>query len=166
MAQNDQVLLSRLKNSGLDFVVIGGVCVVFHGALLATFDLDVCCPFGERNVQRIEAAVKDLHPFHRLTTNRLPLEATRSTFDALKNLYLQTDLGKLDCLSEVAGVGNFDEVLKQSVAANFSYGQFRFLNLEALIASKQAIGRERDLIAVRSLLSIKERHEQQKKLFE
>jgi hypothetical protein len=40
MAQNDQALLVRLKDSGLEFVVIGGVCVVFHGAPLATFDLD------------------------------------------------------------------------------------------------------------------------------
>ena len=90
----DQALLTRLKATELDFVVIGGVCVVFHGAPMATFDLDICCRFGAENVERIEAAVPDLHPFHRLTANRLPLELT---------LYLQTDLGKLDCLSEVLG---------------------------------------------------------------
>lgn len=165
MAQNDQALLTRLKDSGLGFVVIGGVCVVYHGAPLATFDLDICCPFGEENVQRIESAVKDLHPVHRLTANKLPLEMTRSRFGELKNLYLQTDLGKLDCLSEVAGVGNFEAVFKQSVVADFSYGAFRFLNLDALITAKKAIGRERDLDAVRQLLAIKEKHEQQKYLF-
>lgn len=161
MAQNDQALLMRLRDAGLDFVVIGGVCVVYHGALLATFDLDICCPFGEENVRRIEAAVKDLHPFHRLTANKLPLEVTRSAFGDLKNLYLQTDLGKLDCLSEVAGVGDFEAVREQSVLANFSYGQFRFLNLEALIASKKAVGRDRDLDAVRRLSAIKEKKDQQ-----
>ena len=79
--------------------------------------LDICCPFGEQNVRRIEAAVKDLHPFHRLTANKLPLEMTRS-----------------------------------------AYGEFRFLDLDALIASKKAAGRERDLAAVRYLLAIKERN--------
>lgn len=157
MPQNDQALLTRLKASGLDFVVIGGVCLVFHGAPMATFDLDICCPFGEENVRRIEAAVADLHPFHRLTANKLELEMTRTAFAELKNLYLQTDLGKLDCLSEVLGVGDFDSVRKQSVIARFSYGEFRFLNLDALIASKKATGRERDLAAVRFLLAIKER---------
>jgi hypothetical protein len=161
MPQNDQALLSRLKDSGLDFVVIGGVCVVFHGAPLATFDLDICCPFGENNVRRIESAVADLHPFHRLTTNKVPLEQSRSAFGELKNLYLETDLGRLDCLSEVSGVGDFEAVLKQSVVASFSYGQFRFLDLDALIASKNATGRERDLAAVRSLLAIKERSKQE-----
>jgi hypothetical protein len=92
MAQNDQALLTRLKASRLEFVVIGGVCVVYHGAPLATFDLDLCCPFGDENVRRIEAALADLHPVHRLTPEGLPLAATRSSFRELKNLYLQTDL--------------------------------------------------------------------------
>jgi acyl carrier protein phosphodiesterase len=165
MAQNDQALLMRLNDSGLEFVVIGGVCVVYHGAPLATFDLDICCPFGEENVRRMESAVKDLHPIHRLTANKLPLEMTRSSFGELKNLYLQTDLGKLDCLSEVAGVGDFAAVFKQSVVAKLSYGEFRFLNLDALIAAKKALGRERDLDAVRQLIAIKEKNEQQQNLF-
>ncbi|MGA2662635.1 MAG: hypothetical protein ABSH34_34580 [Verrucomicrobiota bacterium] len=164
MAQNDQALLTRLKDNGLDFVVIGGVCVVYHGGPLATFDLDICCPFGVENVRKIESAVNDLHPFHRLTANQLPLETTRSVFGELRNLYLQTDLGKLDCLSEVAGLGNFDAVLPRSVVAALSYGEFRFLNLDALIASKKAAGREQDLAAVRYLLAIKEKSEQQNNL--
>ena|SRR5438874_2118067 len=81
---------------------------------MATFGLDVCCRFGEENVQRIEAAVRDLRPFHRLTANKLTLEMTRTAFAELKNLYLQTDLGKLDCRSEVLGVGDFDSVRKQN----------------------------------------------------
>jgi acyl carrier protein phosphodiesterase len=165
MAQNDQALLLRLKGSGLEFVVIGGVAVVYHGVPTATFDLDVCCQFGEQNVRRIESAVQDLHPYHRLTANHLPLEQTRSSFADLKNLYLQTDLGKLDCLSAVKGVGDFEVVLRHSTLASFSYGQFRFLNLDALIVAKQAVGRPRDMDAVRQLLAIKERREQQKDLF-
>ena len=165
MPQNNQALLTRLRDSGLEFVVIGGVCVVYHGALLATFDLDICCPFGVENVQRIESAVKDLNPIHRLTANQLPLEETRTSFRDLKNLYLQTDLGKLDCLGEVKGIGNFEEVKKQSVVAPFSYGAFRSLNLDALIRAKTAVGRERDLAAVRRLTAIKEKNNQQKHLF-
>jgi hypothetical protein len=166
MAQNDQALMTRLNASGLEFVIIGGVSAAFHGSLsMATFILEVCCPLGEENVARIESAVHDLHPVHRLTTNRLPLEMTRSAFGDFKNLYLQTDLGKLDCLSEVAGVGGFDDVRRNSVVAKFSNGEFRFLPLDALITSKQAAGRERDLLAVRHLRAIKEKGERQQDLF-
>jgi predicted nucleotidyltransferase len=165
MAQNDQALLERLKGSGLEFVVIGGLCVVYHGVPVATFDLDVCCRFGEENVKRIESAVQDLHPVHRLTANKLPLEQTRSSFASLKNLYLQTDLGKLDCLSEVAGLGGYDQVLEQSISHSMSFGEFKMLNLDALIVAKSAAGREKDLEAVRLLRAVKERKEQRKELF-
>ncbi len=165
MAQNDQALLMRLKNSGLEFVVIGGLCVVYHGVPVATFDLDICCPFGEENVRKIELAVKDLNAVHRLTANKLPLEETRSSFKDLKNIYLQTDLGMLDCLSEVAGLGGYKQVLQQSVLHTMSFGQFRMLNLDALIAAKSAAGRQKDLDAVRLLRAVKERKAQQPDLF-
>ncbi|HTX20416.1 MAG TPA: hypothetical protein VMD27_00945 [Candidatus Aquilonibacter sp.] len=166
MAQNDQALLMRLKDSGLEFVVIGGLCVVYHGVPVATFDLDICYPFGEANVRLIESAVRDLHPVHRLTANKLSLELTRSSFASLKNLYLQTDLGKLDCLSEVAGIGDFRQVLQQSILHSMSFGEFRMMSLDALIAAKVAVGREKDLEAVRLLQAVKERKEQQKELFD
>ena len=165
MPQNDQALLKRLKDSGLEFVVIGGVCVVYHGAPLATFDLDICCPFGVENVLKLESAVKDLNPVHRLTPQKLPLEMTRSSFADLKNVYLQTDLGKLDCLGEVAGIGNFAEVKKQSVVATMQCGSVAFLSIDALIVAKLAVGRDRDWAAVRLLRAIKERKEQQRELF-
>jgi predicted nucleotidyltransferase len=165
MAQNDQALLTRLNDSGLEFVVIGGLCVIYHGVPVATFDLDICCPFGEENVRKIESAVKDLNPVHRLTANKLPLEQTRSSFASLKNIYLQTDLGKLDCLSEVAGLGSYDGVLRQSILHTMSFGKFRMLNLDALIAAKKAAGRQKDLDAVRLLQAVKERKAHQKELF-
>ncbi len=163
MAQNDQALLMRLKDSGLEFVVIGGLCVVYHGVPVATFDLNICCPFGEKNVQKIESAVKDLNPVHRLTVNKLPLGETRGSFKDLKNVYLQTDMGKLDCLSEVSGLGNYEQVLKQSILHTMSFGQFRMLNLDALITAKSAAGRQKDLDAVQLLQAVKERKAQQKK---
>ena len=165
MPQDDQALLTRLKESGLEFVVIGGLCVVYHGVPVATFDLDICCPFGEDNVRRIESAVKDLNPFHRLTANKLPLEQTRDRFKDLKNVYLQTDIGKLDCLGEVSGLGSYEQVLQQSILHSMSFGQFRMLNLDSLIAAKTAAGRQKDLDAVRLLLAVKEKRDQQKELF-
>ena len=73
-----------------------------------------------------------------LAANKLPLELTDDLCDRLKNVYLQTDLGKLDCLGEVSGVGNYEQVLQRSITHQTSYGEFRILSLEALIASKVA----------------------------
>jgi hypothetical protein len=166
MPQNDKALLSRLIENKVEFVVIGGVCGVFHGASLITLDLDICCGFGCENLRRIETAVKDLNPHHRLTANKLALELTDELCARLKNLYLSTDFGTLDCLSEVAGVGNYDQVLQRSILRSTSYGEFRILDLDTLIAAKLAAGREKDLDAVKLLRAIKERKEQQKDLFD
>jgi hypothetical protein len=162
MAQNDKALLTRLKEHKVELVIIGGVCGVLHGLSLVTFDLDVCCPFSFENLHCLEAAVKDLHPFHRFAANKLPWELTEDLASRLKNLYLQTDLGRLDCLSEVAGIGDYEAVLKNSIPHQSSYGDFRILHLDALIAAKEAVGRERDLVAVRLLRAIKEKKGQNK----
>jgi hypothetical protein len=160
MAQNDQALLRRLQQHEVQFVIIGGVCATLHGVSLVTLDLDICCPFSVANLRRIEQAVKDLHPIHRLAANKLPLELTDELCARLKNMYLKTDLGILDCLSEVAGIGSFEEVKKCSVIQKMYDSDFAILSLDALIAAKQAVARERDLEAVRQLLAIKERQQQ------
>jgi hypothetical protein len=156
-SQDNKALLIRLNEHRVEFVIIGGVCAVLHGTPYVTFDLDVCCPFSLENLRRIEAAVRDLHPHHRLAADKLPLVLTDELASRLKNLYLQTDLGKLDCLSEVSGVGDFQQVLRSSIAHATSYGEFRMLNIDALMAAKEAVGRERDRIALRLLRAIKEK---------
>src|SRR5437899_2478784 len=140
IVQDDQALLLRLCNEQVKFVIIDGFCGIIHGVTLLTKDLDICCRFTTENLRRIEAAVKDLHPYHRLAANKLPLELTDELCGRLRNLYLQTDLGKLDCLSEVMGLGGFEAVLQRSVIYRLSYGEFRILDVDALITAKQAVG--------------------------
>jgi hypothetical protein len=154
--QDDQALLSRLQTQQVEFVIIGGFCATMHGVSLVTRDLDVCCSFALANLRRLEAAVKDLHPYHRLAANKLPLELTDELCGRLNNLYLQTDLGRLDCLSEVKGVGSYEDALEHSVVFTLSYGEFRILDVDTLIAAKEAVGREHDLAAVKQLRAIKE----------
>jgi hypothetical protein len=155
MPQNDKALLQRLVEQKVEFVVIGGICGVLHGVSLVTLELEICCRFSRENLRRIETAVKDLHPRHRLTANKLPLELTDELCDRLKNVYLTTDLGILDCLGEVSGLGNYEQVLQHSITHKMSYGEFQILSLNALIASKEAAGREKDLYAARLLRAIK-----------
>jgi hypothetical protein len=156
-AHNDRALLSQLANHGVEFVIIGGVCGVLHGVPLVTLDLDICCPFSLSNLRRLQDAVKDLHPFHRMTAKRLPFEISEELASRLNNLYLQTDLGTLDCLSEVKGLGNYQDVFRNSISHRTSYGEFRMLDLDSLIAAKEAMGRERDRAAVKLLRAIKEK---------
>jgi len=88
---------------------------------------------------------------------KLPLELTDDLCARLKNMYLQKDLGTLDCLGEIPGIGDFDHVAQSSVLMSFPFGDFRVLSLNALIVSKEAAGREKGPIALRYLRAIKDR---------
>jgi hypothetical protein len=137
----------------------------YYGVSLVTEDVDVCARFTPENLRRIETAFKDFHPRHRLTANKLPLELTDELCRNLKNIYLTTDLGILDCLSQVAGIGEFDAVLEQSQLKEFPFGRCYILKMDALIEAKKAVGRPHDLITVSQLQAIKEKNEQQNELF-
>jgi len=152
-----QELITRLLRHGVDFVVIGGVAAVAHGVSLVTGDLDVCCDFSVENLLRLQAAIGDLHPVHRMTPRRLSLKLTPEFCRALKNLYLSTDYGQLDCLSNVLGLGDYGEVKRNSVVFQLPGGRCRFLSLDALIVSKEAAGRPRDHQAILQLKAIRER---------
>lgn len=154
---NLEDILERLIRSHVEFVIIGGFAVLAHGASLMTEDVDICCPFSEENLRAIEGAVRDLHPVHRMTPQHLPFELTPSLVGDLKNLYLATDLGKLDCLSEVLGIGGYDEVERRSVEIKFESGPCRVLEIDALIEAKSATNRTRDRMAILQLKAIKER---------
>jgi hypothetical protein len=152
--QNLSELMRRLIESHVEFVLVGGFAAVAHGVTLVTRDVDICCRFNEANLMRIQKAFADLNPVHRSRPD-MPLELTTEQCATLKNLYLKTDIGIVDCLGEVLGVGNFDAVLQQSVEVELPYGKCRVLDIDALIRSKEAMNRDHDRITVKYLQAIK-----------
>ena len=151
--QNLSELTRRLIALQVEFVLVGGFAAVAHGVTLVTRDVDICCRFSEANLMRIQRAFADLHPVHRSRPD-MSLELTPEQCASLKNLYLKTDLGVVDCLAEVLGVGNFEEVLKHSVEVELPYGTCRIIDIETLIRAKEAMNRDHDRITVKHLKEI------------
>jgi hypothetical protein len=151
--QNLSELTRRLIAAQVEFVLVGGFAAAAHGVLMLTSDVDICCRFSEANLLRIQGALADLHPVHRSRPD-MPLELTPEQCAGLKNLYLKTDLGVVDCLGEVLGVGNFDAVFKNSVEVELPYGKCRIIDIETLIRAKEAMGRDHDRITVKHLKEI------------
>ncbi len=149
-------VVRRLNEHGVEFVLIGGIAAMAHGATLVTFDVDVCCSFRADNLFKLQEAFADVHPVHRMTPQKLPLEITPDNVAALRNLYLSTDIGTIDCLSEVTNVGDYPAVLAESVEVELPSGRCRVLGIDALIRAKQAVNRTQDKIAIAQLLAIKE----------
>ena len=152
--QNLSELVNRLIRHQVEFVLVGGFAAVAHGVTLVTRDVDICCRFDAANLKRIQAAFADLHPAHRSRPD-MPLELTEEQCRTLKNLYVKTDLGMVDCLGEVLGVGNFDNLMKHSVEIELPAGVCRVIDIDALIMAKEAMNRDHDRITVKHLIQIK-----------
>ena len=160
MSSDFPSLLRRLARAGVNFVIVGGYAGVVHGCTLVTQDIDICCDFSPTNLLALQAALADLHPVHRMTPGRLPLELTAESVGEFRNLYLDTDLGHLDCLSEIQGLGGYDTVAHASQMIEIDDISVRVLTIDALIAAKEAMNRPRDREAIRQLRAIKELEDQ------
>jgi hypothetical protein len=148
--------MRRLVAAEVEFVLVGGFAAVAHGVTLVTRDVEICCRFSEPNLMRIQKALADSNPVHRSRPD-LPLALTPHQCASLKNLYLKTDLGVVDCLGEVLGVGSFDEAARHSVEIELPFGKCRVLDLDTLIRAKEAMNRDHDRITVKYLQQIKNR---------
>lgn len=144
-------LLRRLKDQGVEFVVVGGIAANVHGAPRTTYDLDVCAPLDHETCVRIVTAVSDLHPKFRTRPDLPVVTPDHPQLHGLKNLYLRTDAIMLDVLGEVSGIGDFAACERESEWIDFRGLRCRVLKLEALIRSKRAAGRNKDLLVIPEL---------------
>jgi predicted nucleotidyltransferase len=159
---NLQLLLQRLSDGGIEFVVIGGFAGILHGSSMVTDDLDVCAVLTGENIEKIRAALKDLKPVHRMTHGRLSFLDHPANGLPMKNLYLKTDAGVVDVLSSVLGVGEFARLRAEAVEIELFGRRVAVMSLRDLIVAKEACGREKDLLTAKELRAIEAKHAQRK----
>ncbi|MFA5863435.1 MAG: nucleotidyltransferase [Phycisphaerae bacterium] len=163
MSKSFLTLLELLAKNEVEFVIIGGFAGVVHGCIYVTQDVDICCDFSVPNLLLLAKALKIVHPVHRMTPARLKLELNKKNAAQFKNLYLDTDIGQLDCLSFVQGVGDFHKVRESSQLIEVEGVKMRVLNIEALIESKKAMGRPKDRLMIEQSKRIKKDRGKSKK---
>lgn len=152
-----QRLLDVLAAAGVDFVVVGGVALVLRGSSRVTLDLDLCYARDRENLRRLAAALAPYHPRLRGAPVDLPFLWDDRTLASGLNFTLTTDLGDLDILGEVAGVGAYAEVSAGSSELVVSDTRIRVMDLDALERSKRAAGRAKDLLDLAEIAEIRRR---------
>lgn len=153
MAQFSQ-LLQRIADAGIDFVIVGGLAAVMHGSSYVTRDIDLCLVLTADNIDRLREALRDLNPRHRMTPQRLPFLSYPPAGQPLQNLYLETDEGVVDLLTTVLGVGDFARLKAKADRLEVGGRHYSVMALEDLIAAKEALGREKDLLTAKELRAI------------
>jgi len=150
-------LLQRLCDADVDFVVVGGFAALVHGSTQVTRDLDICAVLSHEDVAKLRNALRDLNPTHRLTPQKLSFLTNPDPGVPVQNLYLETEIGTVDVLSSIRGIGDFARVREASVELQVFGRRCRVISLDGLIRAKEALGREKDLLAAKELRAIREK---------
>ena len=73
------------------------------------------------------------------------------------NLYLRTEIGPIDVLGSILGIGEFERVRAGAIEIELFGRRCLVISLDDLIRAKEALGREKDLLAVKELKAIREK---------
>lgn len=148
--------IETLARHEVEFFIVGGVAMNLHGSAHVTFDLDICYDRRRPNLKRIFQALAPYHPRLRDFPIDLPSVWDEQMLQSGTNFTLTTDLGDIDLLGEIAGVGNYTEGLAASVILPLYGIECRVLSLESLITSKRAANRPKDLLVLPELEALLE----------
>ncbi|MGC9948021.1 MAG: hypothetical protein ABSF64_16775 [Bryobacteraceae bacterium] len=156
---NPETAVQALVDADVEFVVIGGWSAIINGSRFMTDDLDICYSRRPDNLRRLAQALAPYHPRLRGLPEGLPFIWDESTLRNGTVFTLATDLGDIDLLGEVSGLGAFDEVRAGSYIAEAFGRTVRTLDLSSLIKAKRAAGRNKDLTVLPELESLLEAEE-------
>jgi hypothetical protein len=88
-------ILKVLTRQRVDFIVVGGVSVVLHGAPVTTFDLDVVHARDRENITRLLSALEERDAVYRVSPER-QLRPDESHLSGPGYQLLLTKFGPLD----------------------------------------------------------------------
>ena len=112
MTENDvEKLLKALHNEGVAFVIIGGAAAVLQGSAYVTADFDLCYSRTKENLEKLARALAPFHPLLRGAPPDLPFCLDVNALRSGLNFTLTSDLGDLDILGELTGLGGYQEAL-------------------------------------------------------
>lgn len=157
MKTDFKILISRLAENGFDFVLIGGFAASAYGSTYVTHDLDVCAVLTPGNIEKLRKILEDLHPQHRMMMPKKSFIEIPENLDGINNLYLSTDAGILDLISNVVGVGDFSVVSKSAIEIAIHGNRCKIISLDDLIRCKKTLKRPKDLLVADELEVIREK---------
>lgn len=149
-------ILAHLRSTEVSFVIVGGVAATVHGSARLTSDVDIVYERSLANIERLVHALAPLNPYLRGAPAGLPFRFDLETVRRGLNFTLTTDAGWIDVLGEITGIGDYAAVLRVSEDLELYGTSYRCINLDALIVSKRAAGRPKDLEAVAELELIRD----------
>jgi hypothetical protein len=129
-------LLRLLEEHAVEYMIVGGYAVAYHGYPRFTKDIDVFFQMSENNVGRLRHALIAFG----FREEDLPLEAFMTVGNILTFGVVPT---RVDLINEIDGL-TYEEARSNVVRGNYGGVEVTFIGFDDLIRNKKATPRIRD----------------------
>jgi len=129
--------LQLLNSKEVEYLVIGGYAVGYHGYPRATGDMDVWISLNERNALKMVNALKEFG-------FDIPELKKEMFLKEEKIIRMGVPPMRLEILTTIDGV-DFETCFKNRVIADFKSFKVNFISKDDLLINKRASGRPRDI---------------------
>ncbi|MGH9021844.1 MAG: nucleotidyltransferase domain-containing protein [Acidimicrobiia bacterium] len=140
-------IIAVLNEHHVDYVVIGGMGAILHGAPMPpTKDIDVTPEASRANLGRLSAALRDLGATLRAPglTEGVVIPLDERTFDRMTTMTFFTEAGPFDVSLRPDGTDGYPDLVRSAVRVEFHGRPVPVAALEDIIRSKNGAGRPKD----------------------
>lgn len=148
-------VLAELNRDEVEFIVIGGVAVGFHGYVRATKDVDIVPASDPANLarlarllRRLDAQIEGAEEFE---DRELPDPLDPAVLGQGGNWVLRTQLGRVDIMQWIGDDALWEKLAPAAVEADVDGLAFRVVSYDDLVALKEIAGRPEDLTDLQRL---------------
>ena len=146
-AKDFEDFVRLLNEHSVDYMIVGGYALAFHGKPRHTGDLDIWIALSDKNAEKMHRVIKDFG---------------MASLGMQKEDFLQsgliTQIGypplRIDILNEIDGVG-FKEAYSNKAIIDIDGLLINYIGLDDLIKNKLSSGRHQDMSDVVALRKIK-----------
>lgn len=148
-------ILEALAREGVEFLIIGGVAVGFHGYVRATKDVDVVPAPDPENLARLARALEALDAqiegAEDFEAGELPDPLDPEALALGGNWVMRTRLGRFDVMQWIGKDALWETLSPAAIEAEIGGLTVKVVNFEGLVALKENAGRPEDLIDLQRL---------------
>ena len=131
-------LLQLFEKNDVNYLIVGGYAVAFHGYPRFTKDIDLFYEKTDQNIAKIREVLVDFG----FSESDLPDDLFQEEGNIIK---FGVEPVRIDLLNQIDGV-SFKEADAGSVLGQFGDAKARFIGRAELIANKRSSGRPQDVV--------------------
>jgi predicted nucleotidyltransferase len=142
-------ILGELVREDVDFLIIGGVAVGYHGHIRATKDVDVVPAPDATNLEKLTVALRKMEAkvegADEFDDEELPDPLDPDALALGGNWVLQTRLGRLDIMQWIGDEALWDKLSPSAIEDEIGGIRIKMVSYEDLVALKELAARPEDL---------------------